>query len=476
MAITTKGPTTTSGITRRQFGGLSLGAGLGTFAARGPRAEARERPFRPGRHDDLPRPNILFVFADDLGWADLSSYGAVDTETPNIDRLAREGLRFTNAYSGSAVCSPTRFSLYTGRYPGRLPGGLPEPIASASPEIGIPPSHPTLASLLRDVGYDTALYGKWHCGFLPWFGPLKSGWNEFFGNLSGAVDYFRHTDGSGVPDLYEAEVPVEEIGYYTNLLRDRAVSFVERAHAQPWLLNLNFTTPHWPWEGEHDQAESDRLAARIAAGAPQAIFHNDGGSLEVFAEMVTSLDGAVGAVLDALERTDQVRDTLVVFSSDNGGERFSYQWPLRDSKGSLYEGGIRVPNIVRWPRAIGRRLVSDLPIFTADWHATLLDIGGAAPSPSYPLDGTSIAAYLLRGVEPDARDLFWRMRGKRGLRRGDWKYVSNTATTGLIHELYDLASDPSERANLAQRQPETLAALRAAWEAIDATLLPYPPI
>lgn len=465
---------TAAGLTRRQLGGLALSAGVAGVTLGPEKARAHEQPFRPLDRGPTPRPNILFMLADDLGWADLSSFGAVYTRTPNLDRLARDGVRFTNAYSGSAVCSPTRFSLYTGRYPARLPGGLPEPIASASPEVGIPPEHPTLASLLRGVGYETALYGKWHCGFLPWFSPLKSGWDEFFGNLSGAIDYFSHVGTDGVPDLYEAEVAVEEIGYYTHLVTDRAVDFVAREHHRPWLLNLNFTTPHWPWEGPDDAAESERVTALAQAGQGRALFHNDGGSLAVFKEMVDSLDDAVGRVLRALERSNQERDTLVVFSSDNGGERFSYQWPLRASKGSLYDGGIRVPNIVRWPRAIGRRLVSDVPVFTADWTATLLQIGGAVPDPDYPLDGVTLAPYLLYGEELPIRDLFWRMRGQGALRRGDWKYVFTTAATGPSHQLYYLADDPSEQANLATRRPEVLAALRTAWEAINATLLPYP--
>jgi arylsulfatase A-like enzyme len=464
-------------ISRRRLGGLALGAGalaatgLGVEAA--PASAAGERPFAATGHRPDRQPNVLFILADDLGWADLSCYGAIDTGTPELDRLARDGLRFTNAYSGSAVCSPTRFSLYTGRYPGRLPGGLAEPIASASPQSGIPPEHPTLASLLRDAGYETALVGKWHCGFLPWFSPLKSGWDEFFGNLSGAVDYFHHTDGQGNPDLYEGEVAVEEIGYYTDLIAERAVDFVRRPHDRPWLLNLNFTTPHWPWEGPGDQAESDRLVSNRLS-----LFHYDGGSLATFAEMVTSLDQAVGRVLRALSRSGQERDTLVVFGSDNGGERFSYQWPLRGAKGQLYEGGIRIPQVVRWPGHIARRQVSDVPVFPPDWTATLIDLAGAEPHPDYPLDGVSLVPYLLDGERPPERDLFWRMRGQAALRRGDWKYVSTVdhddGADGPTDQLYDLASDPSEQANLASRAPARLAELKAAWQAIADELLPYP--
>lgn len=157
-------------------------------AAAAPDEAARERPFRAARGKHSRRPNILFILGDDLGWADLSSYGSPHIRTPNLDRLGRQGVRFTDAYSGSATCSPTRFSLYTGRYPGRTKGGLAEPIADRS--VGLEPTHPTLASLLRGVGYATALIGKWHCGYLPDYSPTKSGWDEFFGNFGGALEYY----------------------------------------------------------------------------------------------------------------------------------------------------------------------------------------------------------------------------------------------------------------------------------------------
>jgi arylsulfatase A-like enzyme len=196
------------------------------------------------------KPNIVFIMADDLGYADVSCYGARDYTTPNVDRLALEGLRFTQAYSNSANCSPTRTALITGRYQMRLPLGLEEPLGDAAPrDIGLPPSHPTLPSILKKAGYGTTLVGKWHLGFLPNFSPLKSGYDHFFGIFGGATDYFNHDSKSPVP-LYEQEVPVDRIGYMTNLLGERAVQTVERyARAkEPFLLSLHFTAPHWPWK------------------------------------------------------------------------------------------------------------------------------------------------------------------------------------------------------------------------------------
>ena len=217
------------------------------------------------------KPNIVFIMADDLGYADVSCYGQRDYTTPNVDRLAIEGLRFTQGYANSPVCSATRTALITGRYQYRLPVGLEEPIGPLTPkDIGLPPSHPTLPSLLRKAGYGTALVGKWHLGYLPDFSPLKSGYDQFFGILGGAADYFNHGADAvrayplPIPfasQLHEQEVPVERHGYMTNLLGDRAVQTVE-AYAkskEPFLLSLHFTAPHWPWEGPDDEAELKRI-------------------------------------------------------------------------------------------------------------------------------------------------------------------------------------------------------------------------
>jgi arylsulfatase A-like enzyme len=269
-----------------------------------------------------PKPNIVFIMADDLGYADVSCYGQRDYTTPNVDRLAIEGLRFTQGYANSAVCSATRTALATGRYQYRLPVGLEEPINASSPRnIGLPPSHPTLPSLLKKAGYSTALVGKWHLGFLPDFSPLKSGYDQFFGIFGGAADYFNHgadalRTGAESSQLHEQEVPIERHGYMTNLLGDRAVQTVEgfAKSKEPFLLSLHFTAPHWPWEGPDDEAESKRI---------RNIFHRDGGTQKTYAIMVQSLDVNIGRVLLALDASGLAGNTIVVFTSDNGGERFS---------------------------------------------------------------------------------------------------------------------------------------------------------
>jgi len=231
---------------------------------------------RPGLAQAV-KPNIVFIMADDLGYADVSSYGQRDYATPNIDRLAIEGLMLMQGYANSSVCSATRTALATGRYQYRLEVGLEEPINASTPKnIGLPPSHPTLPSLLKKAGYGTTLVGKWHLGFLPDFSPLKSGYDHFFGIFGGAADYFNHgadhaRTGAESYQLHEQEVPVERHGYMTNLLGDRAVQTVEgyANSKEPFLISLHFTAPHWPWEGPDDEAESKRI---------RNIFHRDGDS------------------------------------------------------------------------------------------------------------------------------------------------------------------------------------------------------
>ena len=215
---------------------------------------------------------------------------------------------------------------------------------------------------------------------------------------------------------------------------------------------------------------SDALTARIKAGEPGVLFHNDGGSLETYKEMVEDLDRSIGKVLAALRRSGQLEDTVVFFASDNGGERFSYYWPFSGGKGDLQEGGIRVSTLLSWPGRLRPRQVSHAPVHTTDWTATFLELASAKPDPAHPLDGVSLVDHLFRGKQAPERDLFWRMRGERALRRGDLKYLRLSDGADRLH---DLAADAREQANLARARPDELAALRTAWEAIDATLLPY---
>jgi arylsulfatase A-like enzyme len=424
------------------------------------------------------KPNFIFILADDLGYADLGCYGGRSAQalggscSPNIDRLATAGLCFTDGYSNSPVCSPTRFALATGRYQYRLRGGWDEPIRSAaridptgSPMIGLPPAHPTLASLLRDAGYATALVGKWHLGYAPHFGPLKSGYEEFFGARSGGVDYFTHCDTSGNHDLWDGDTEVHRIGYLTDLITERAVDYVARQRDanKPFLLSLHYTAPHWPWETRNDESE-----ARYLAKEREHIGHMSGGSVDTYLAMIHHMDEGIGRLLEALSSIGVEENTLIVFTSDNGGERFSDVWPLTGKKMDLLEGGIRVPYVVRWPARVAPGGVTRQLAITMDWMPTMLEAAGVAPHPDYPLDGLSLLKVLERPEATFERELFWRMnhRGQRAMRSGRWKYLS----TEDGEFLYDLESDARERANRAKRGPERLAAMRARYAEWEKTI------
>jgi len=414
------------------------------------------------------RPSFVFILADDLGYSDLGCYGGRTPCSPELDRLATQGLRFTDGYSNSPVCSPTRFALITGRWQYRLRAGNDEPIASrhrGNPVLGLPPEHPTLPSLLRDAGYTTALVGKWHLGFLPHFGPLKSGYGEFFGPMSGGVDYFTHRDSAGQHDLFEGEAESPRAGYLTDLISDGAVAFIERQRGReaPFLLSVHYTAPHWPWETRADEALARTL---------ERISHTDGGSVPTYLTMVRQMDEGIGRILRALDATGAAERTLVIFTSDNGGERFSDTWPMVGKKMDLLEGGIRVPYIARWPGCTAPGGVTAQQALTMDWTATMLDAAGVAAHPDYPMDGISLVPVLENPRATIARDLYWRMkfRNQKALRAGDWKYLALDGDEFL----FDLSKDQRERANLARRHPERLAELRARYAAWEATLPPIP--
>jgi arylsulfatase A-like enzyme len=414
------------------------------------------------------RPNFVFILADDLGYADLGCYGGRTPCSPELDRLAADGLRFTDGYSNSPVCSPTRFALMTGRFQYRLRGGNDEPIASrhrGNAALGLPPDHPTLPSLLRDAGYTTALVGKWHLGFLPHFGPLKSGYREFFGPMSGGLDYFTHRDSAGQHDLFEGEAETHPVGYLTDLISERAVDFIgrQRGSQAPFLLSVHYTAPHWPWETRDDEA--------VARGLDK-ISHTDGGSVQTYLRMVAHMDEGIGRILAALAATGAADNTLVVFTSDNGGERYSDTWPLVGKKMDLLEGGIRVPYIVRWPGRVPQGRTSAQLAITMDWVATFLEAAGVPPHPDYALDGISLLPVLDDPGTRIERDLYWRMkfRNQKAMRSGDWKYLSLDGDEFL----FDLSADQRERANRGRREPERLAAMRARYATWEATIPPLP--
>lgn len=414
------------------------------------------------------KPNIVYIMADDLGYADLSCYGRREYKTPNIDSIAHQGVRFLQAYANSAVCSATRTALITGRYQYRLRVGLEEPIGARSP-WGLPPDHPTLPSLLRMAGYGTTLIGKWHLGFLPDFSPLKSGYDHFWGFRSGGVDYFTHKSdiaSTDTEDLWDGDAKIHEIGYLTDLLGDHAVASIAgyAKAGQPFLLSLHFNAPHWPWEGPSDEAESLRI---------RSLFDRDGGSMKTYAAMVTRMDFQVGRVLKALTDAHIAGNTIVVFTSDNGGERFADTWPFTGKKTELLEGGLRIPALIRWPGHIRAGATTDQVAISMDWMPTFLAAAGTSPDPAHPPDGMNLLPQLTQGAAPVSRRLYWRYHynSQRAMRDGDMKYLKIAGNEFL----FNVADDPLERANLKNRQPDAFNKMVSAWNEWNQTMLPDQP-
>ena len=415
------------------------------------------------------RPNVIFIVADDLGYADLGCYGGRAPVSPVLDSLAGKGLRFTQGYANSPVCSPTRFALMTGRYQYRLRGAAEEPISirtRGSTLLGLPPQHPTLPSLLKAGGYRTGLIGKWHLGFPPTFGPLRSGYDEFYGPMSGGVDYFSHCGSNGAHDLWEGEEEHHDEGYLTDLISRRAVNYIERSAAsrQPFFISLHYTAPHWPWETRDD--------AGLAPQLTEQLFHLHGGNIHSYRRMIQHMDEGIGWIMDALRSQGIAENTLAIFTSDNGGERFSDNWPLVGGKMDLTEGGIRVPWIAHWPALVAPGGVSEQHCLTMDWSATVLAAAGVLADPAFPLDGVSLLPVLRNAAHQFARPMFWRMkhRQQRALRLGAWKYLQVDA-----HEyLFDLSADERERANHAAHDPDRLGAMRDTWLTWNATMPAIP--
>jgi arylsulfatase A-like enzyme len=306
-------------------------------------------------------------------------------------------------------------------------------------------------------------------GWPPKHGPLKSGYQRFFGIYPGAADYFSHSgDGEAVPEdtsLIDGETPVERAGYLTDLLAERARAEIADAAAarQPFFVSLHFTAPHWPWQGPGDAATARRW---------RNLFHLNAGTLEKYAELVTAMDGAIGRVLAEVDRLGLREDTIVIFTSDNGGERFSDNWPLRGEKTDLLEGGIRVPLVVRWPRRIPAGRTTDQVMVSMDWLPTLSAAAGAAPETGTPLDGENLMD-VLRGRTPAReRRIFWRYKNgdQAAVRSGSLKYLRRRGAESL----YDVAADPRERANLKDDAPAAFEELKRAHLAWNETMLPYP--
>jgi len=419
------------------------------------------------------KPNVVLIWADNMGWADLSVYGCPYYETPHLDALAKQGTWFDNAYACAAMCTPSRVGFLSGRYPSRLPIGIQEPLGTpkvVGDKIGMPPEHPTVASLLQADGYDTALIGKWHCGHLPAFGPLKSGFDEFFGFRGGSIDYFRFVNPNDAHDLWEDDEPVEMEGYSTELFSERSIEFVKRDRDNPFFLCLWYNAPHWPWEGPEDKDLSEEVK-----GSDSHRTWIETGTAENYAEVVKSLDAGVGSIMNALEEKGLEKDTLFIFSSDQGGDEMAYMGPYR--RGRLHDGGIKVPLIVRWPGVVRENHLSHHKVIGLDLSATILSAAGVAPSPDFPLDGIDLLSHLAGDDSEMERNLFWRHAGnprpgipiQKALRCGNWKYLK----VGKREFLFDLSTDINEANDLKEQHPDVFAKMQADYAEWELQMLRY---
>ena len=407
------------------------------------------------------RPNIIYIMVDDMGYADLSSYGQMDYQTPVMDDLVSRGIKFTNAYAAGAVCSPTRVSLMTGQYPARNMIGLREPLRDSDNSLGLSPQLPTLSSMIKEAGYETALFGKWHLGERPEFLPSRHGFDHFWGITSGYADYIDHKISNDRHSLYKDEEQISAEGYLTNLITDKTIDFIKRSHDSPFFISLQYTAPHWPWQLPGDDP--------YPVGESHRVF-KEGGSPEIYAGMIGNLDTNIGRILKELKNQNLSESTVIIFTSDNGGEKFSNMSPLQGRKGQLWEGGIRVPACVVWPTKIQSGQVSELPVVTMDWTVTMLDLAKATIPKDLVFDGMSLLPVFQDVHFNTERTLYWRTSNFSlydALRKGNWKFLRS----GEEEFLFDLEKDPGEANNLKDDYPTKFEELKSEFEELDNEML-----
>ena len=431
------------------------------------------------------KPNFIIILTDDHGYGDLGCMGADDLRTPNLDRLAANGALFTDWYSNSPVCSPSRAALLTGRHPART--GIVDVLGGHRSEVGLSPEIPTLARALKPLGYRTGLVGKWHLGVAEGYRPSDHGFDEWFGLLSGTIDYFSHIDYNLWPwdptyypvhDLWENDSEVWRNGrYMTELITENAVDFLRRGEGsdEPFFLHVAYNAPHSPM---HAPAEYiDRFPELTPAR-------------RIMAAMLSAMDDGVGCIVEELDRQGVLENTCIIFMSDNGPSRHPANWldgnlepyygasagALRGGKTSLFEGGLRSPSLMQWPAVIPTGQVISEPVVAIDVFPTLLAAAGGDPS-MYDLDGMDILAVAADGAATPHDDLFWEFRQQTSVRRGPWKltlrpYESDDNLSEHDVFLADLSSDVGETVNLRHVHPELTAELTAAALAWRAQVAP----
>ena len=413
------------------------------------------------RAGDRPRPNIVLIITDDVGYGDLGCYGAPDIRTPHIDGLARDGVRLTDFYSNGPTCTPTRAGLITSRYQQRFT--LERPLGSGSSAdgaLGLPATGRSLPQLLQHDGYATALIGKWHLGYQPEFSPGAHGFTYFFGFKSGYIDYYQHTAGDGHADLFENEAPVEIPGYMTDLITDRTVQFIGQNAQRPFFIDVAYSAAHWPYQPPDKPSTARGHAAHLGP------FDDSTSTRAEYVAILERADQGVGRILHTLDSLGLRQNTIVIFTNDNGGEWLSRNSPLFHRKWTLWEGGIRVPAILRWPGHIPAGVVSGQVGITMDLTASILAATRTPLPAEMRLDGIDLLPVLEGRAPAIERMLFWRRTGnhaQRAVRSGDWKLLID----GGLPMLFDVRADLAERNDVIGPHTEIARRLQsqlAAWE------------
>jgi arylsulfatase A-like enzyme len=406
------------------------------------------------------RPNVVLIITDDVGYSDFGSYGAPDIKTPNIDGLARDGVRLTDFYANGATCTPTRAGLISGRYQQRFALEWPLGAQSADSARGLPVTGRSLPQLLKGNGYATALIGKWHLGWKSAFSPNAQGFDYFFGFKSGFTDYYEHTYGDGEPDLFENERPVKVPGYMTDLITERSMRFIEQNAQRPFFIDVAYNAAHWPYQTPDKPSRARDNARHLGP------FDDSTSTRAEYVAMLERADQGVGRILRALDSLGLRQNTIVIFTNDNGGEWLSRNTPLFQNKGTVWEGGIRVPAIIRWPGRIPAGRVSGQVGITMDLTASILAATGTPVPAEARLEGINLLPVLEGRVPEIERTLFWRVIGpspQRAVRSGDWKLLFD----GPRPMLFNVRTDLGERNNMIGQRPDIarrLQSLLLAWQ------------
>ncbi len=400
------------------------------------------------------KPNIILIMADDLGYSDIGCFGNEEIQTPSLDKMASEGLKFTDFHSNGAVCSPTRAALLTGRYQQR--SGI-EGVIYAKGETrqtGLDIEEMTIADYMKNSGYVTGIVGKWHLGYRIDFNPIYQGFDYFRGYVSGNVDYHSHVDGAGIPDWWHDLEKIEEKGYVTDLITDYSLEFIEKNKDNPFFLYIAHEVPHYPFQGRNDKA--DRIPGRKF---PAHGSRKD--KAGAYKEMIEVMDEGIGRILNRLDMLSLINNTLVIFCSDNGGlGEVANNGILKGSKGSLWEGGQRVPAIAYWPKSIEQGTTTDEVVMSMDFFPTFVNLSKAKTKQDFKFDGVDITRLLIEDKSLPDRTLFWKYRNQKVARNGRWKLLIDKDTT----HLYNLDADVSEQLDIADSENSIVSQLKLELE------------